>query len=126
MKKPLFITHANNASVHKPQGIVPALVGALLCLAFLVGSPQVVADVAANALADARAAAAQQTESVNINTADVATLAEQLRGVGHSRAQEIVRHREAYGRFASLEELLEVKGIGKSTLDQNRRRITLD
>ena len=68
----------------------------------------------------------QQTSIVNINTADAATLAQRLRGVGQSRAQEIVRHREAFGPFASAEELLEVKGIGQSTLEQNRARITLE
>lgn len=63
---------------------------------------------------------------VNINAADATTLASGLRGIGHSRAQEIVRYREAYGPFTSVDELAEVKGIGKSTLDQNRAVITLE
>ena len=66
------------------------------------------------------------TVSVNINTADAQTLAAGLKGVGHSRAEEIVRYREAYGPFASADELTEVKGIGKSTLDKNRKLITLE
>ena len=64
--------------------------------------------------------------TVNINSADAQALASGLRGVGQSRAIEIVRHREAYGPFSSVEELAEVKGIGKSTLDQNRKLITLE
>ena len=64
--------------------------------------------------------------AVNINKADAATLASALKGVGTSRAQEIVRYREAYGPFTSVDELAEVKGIGKSTLDDNRTRITLE
>lgn len=64
--------------------------------------------------------------TVNINTADAATLAAGLKGVGGARAQEIVRYREAYGPFKSADELTEVKGIGKSTLDDNRARITLE
>jgi competence protein ComEA len=63
---------------------------------------------------------------VNINTADAQTLAATLKGVGETRAMEIVRYREAYGPFASAEELTEVKGIGKSTLDMNREVITLE
>jgi competence protein ComEA len=63
---------------------------------------------------------------VNINTADAQTLAANLKGVGETRALEIVRYREAYGPFASAEELTEVKGIGKSTLDMNRDVITLE
>lgn len=62
---------------------------------------------------------------VNINAADAVTLAATLKGVGHSRALEIVRHREKYGPFASPDELTEVKGIGPATLDMNRQRITL-
>ncbi|MEM8662278.1 MAG: helix-hairpin-helix domain-containing protein, partial [Pseudomonadota bacterium] len=49
-----------------------------------------------------------------------------LKGVGDTRAQEIVRYREQYGPFASVDELTDVKGIGKSTLDDNRARITLE
>ena len=64
--------------------------------------------------------------AVNINKADAATLASSLKGVGTSRAQEIVRYREAYGPFKSVDEITEVKGIGKSTLDENRARITLE
>ena len=63
---------------------------------------------------------------VNINSADAQTLATGLKGVGESRAMEIVRYREAYGPFASIDELAEVKGIGKSTLDSNRDVITLE
>lgn len=63
---------------------------------------------------------------VNINTADAAALAEKLSGVGVTRAQEIVRYRESYGPFSTLDELLDVKGIGQSTLEANRQRITLE
>ncbi|MFB0950209.1 MAG: helix-hairpin-helix domain-containing protein [Halioglobus sp.] len=64
--------------------------------------------------------------SVNINTAGVQTLAANLKGVGESRAMEIVRYRESYGPFESVDELADVKGIGKSTLDMNRSVITLE
>jgi competence protein ComEA len=63
---------------------------------------------------------------VNINTADADTLASALKGIGSSRAIEIVRYRESYGPFTSVDELAEVKGIGKATLDQNRAAITLE
>ena len=64
--------------------------------------------------------------AVNINKADAATLASALNGVGTARAQEIVRYRETYGPFKSVEELADVKGIGMATLDDNRARITLE
>jgi competence protein ComEA len=74
----------------------------------------------------APAAPAPAATQVNINTADAQTLAAGLKGVGETRAAEIVRYREAYGPFASADELVEVKGIGKSTLDMNRDVITLE
>ncbi len=64
--------------------------------------------------------------TVNINTADAAALADVLVGVGMSRAQEIVRYRETYGPFATVDELTEVKGVGQATLEKNRARITLE
>lgn len=69
---------------------------------------------------------AAQSAKVNINTADAGTLASQLKGVGNARAMEIVRYRETYGPFTSVDELAEVKGIGRSTLDDNRGLITLE
>lgn len=75
-------------------------------------------------------ASAQQTEPpperVNINTADRATLATALTGIGVSRAEAIVRYRELYGPFETVEELVEVSGVGASTLERNRDRITLE
>ena len=69
---------------------------------------------------------AELPQAVNINTADAQALAETLKGVGVSRAQEIVRYRETYGPFSSVDELIEVKGIGASTLEMNREVITLE
>ena len=63
---------------------------------------------------------------VNINTADASALAAGLTGVGRSRAEDIVRYREAFGPFTTVEQLAEVKGVGPSTLEKNRARITLD
>ncbi len=63
---------------------------------------------------------------VNINTADVETLADVLNGVGDKKAQAIVTYREQYGPFASVDELLEVKGVGKALLETNRRLIVIE
>ncbi|MEP5765234.1 MAG: ComEA family DNA-binding protein [Halieaceae bacterium] len=78
-----------------------------------------------NAQADEVALAAQ-AQTVNINAADATTLASQLKGVGKSRAEAIVRYRDTYGPFFSVEDLAEVKGIGRSVIDKNRERITLE
>ncbi len=63
--------------------------------------------------------------TVNINTADAATLAEVLTGIGEVRAQEIVKWRSAHGSFTSVEQLAEVKGVGARVIEKNRERIVL-
>lgn len=63
---------------------------------------------------------------ININTASAESLAAALKGVGISKAQAIISYRESYGEFKSVDELMEVKGIGQSLLDTNRQRITLN
>ena len=65
------------------------------------------------------------SEKVNINTADAAALDRVLVGVGPSKAAAIVEYRKANGPFKSAEELAMVKGIGLSTVEQNRDRIEL-
>ena len=64
-------------------------------------------------------------EAVDINTAGVEELAARLSGVGASRAEAIVRYREQFGPFESVEELTEVTGIGAATLERNRSVIRL-
>ena len=58
-------------------------------------------------------------EPVNINKADVKTLAT-LKGIGKDRAQKIVEYREKNGPFQKPEDLMKVKGIGKKIFDQNK------
>ena len=82
--------------------------------------------VTGSAATVAQEAAPKPSATVNINSDTAQTMADGLKGVGQARAIEIVRHREAYGPFASVDELMEVKGIGKSTLDMNRTLITLE
>jgi len=60
---------------------------------------------------------------VNINTADAATLAAELTGVGPALAEAIVRDREENGRYESPEALMRVKGIGARIIEMNRANI---
>jgi competence protein ComEA len=114
-----------------PRGAVVAFVFFLaLGMCGLLGVPAVHAQeqkaVAVPVTSAAKVGAPATADRVNINTADAQMLADKLKGVGDARAQEIVRHREAYGPFASAAELLEVKGIGQATLDMNLEVITLE
>ena len=73
----------------------------------------------------ALAGAAFAGESVNINTADAATIDRVLLNVGPAKAQAIVDYRKSNGAFRSAEQLAMVKGIGLKTVEKNRDRIAL-
>ena len=63
---------------------------------------------------------------VDINSADAETIAANMDGVGLVKAQAIVAFREQLvGSFKTLEQLLEVKGIGEETLEKNRHKLTI-
>jgi len=66
-----------------------------------------------------------EPDSVNVNTADAATIAEVLQGVGMSRAEAIVAYRDQHGEFADVYDLANVKGIGDRTVELNEDRIRL-
>lgn len=70
--------------------------------------------------------AAEEAETVNINTASADILAEALHGVGPAKADAIVSWREEQGEFTTPEHLEEVDGIGPATVSDNREKIRLD
>jgi competence protein ComEA len=61
---------------------------------------------------------------VNINTADESTL-ETLPRVGPAMAQRIIAYREQNGRFASVDDLRNVTGIGDKTFAQLEPLVTI-
>lgn len=63
---------------------------------------------------------------VDINTADAATIAKELQGIGLSRAQAIVAYREKNGAFRNADDLRKIKGIGAKVLERNRANIKVD
>lgn len=56
---------------------------------------------------------------IDINTADAAQL-QTLNGVGPVTAQRIIDYRNEHGRFSSVDDLLNVSGIGAKTLEKLR------
>lgn len=75
------------------------------------------------ALSVALFASAAVAGPVNINTADAATLATELTGIGPALAAEIVRDREQNGRYESPDALARVKGVGARIVEMNRANI---
>ena len=62
---------------------------------------------------------------VNMNTASAAALAHHLSGVGVKKAQAIIDYRKANGKFQSIDDITEVKGIGAGLLRKNRKNLSL-
>ncbi|WP_268797322.1 ComEA family DNA-binding protein [Pseudomonas huanghezhanensis] len=69
---------------------------------------------------------AEQGAKVNLNTADAQTLQKELSGIGAGKAIAIVAYRDENGSFTSVDELIEVKGIGKAILDKNRDKLAIE
>lgn len=69
---------------------------------------------------------AQEAPRLDINKADALTLQKGLNGIGKAKAEAIVAYREANGPFASVDELLEIKGIGNALLERNRDKVMVE
>ncbi len=61
---------------------------------------------------------------LNINLAGVKELS-QLPGIAEKTAEKIINYREKYGKFKSIEELMNIKGIGKSKFKKIKNLIRL-
>jgi len=48
-----------------------------------------------------------------------------LKGVGHTRAKAIIVYRQEVGSFKSIDELMEVNGIGEKIVLQNKARLSI-
>ena len=61
---------------------------------------------------------------ININSAS-ATELETLSGIGEVLAATIVEYREQNGPFASVDDLMDVSGIGPATLEEIRDQVSV-
>jgi competence protein ComEA len=61
---------------------------------------------------------------INVNSASAAEL-ETLSGIGEVLAATIIEYREQNGPFASVDELMDVSGIGPATLEEIRDQVTV-
>ena len=63
-------------------------------------------------------------DAVNINTATLQELM-LLPGIGEKRAADILRFREEHGKFSSVQQLLEIDGIGNGILEGLQGKVSL-
>lgn len=61
---------------------------------------------------------------ININTATAEQLTA-LNGIGEKKAAAIVEYRQKHGEFTTVDELVNVSGIGEKTLENIRNSITV-
>lgn len=61
---------------------------------------------------------------VNINKANSAQL-QSLNGIGPTKAHEILKYRKAHGGFRSVDELVNVKGIGPKTVQKLKSQVSV-
>ena len=61
---------------------------------------------------------------LNINTASAQELME-LPGIGEVIANRIIAHRQKFGPFSSVDDLLLIKGIGEARLNKIKDYITI-
>ena len=64
------------------------------------------------------------SKKININNAKQEEL-ERLPGIGTSTAIKIINYRKENGKFKSIEEIMEVKGIGESKYNSIKDLITI-
>jgi len=62
--------------------------------------------------------------AVNINTATQSEL-EAVKGVGPAKAKAIVQYREANGNFKNVDDLDNVKGFGKASVDKLKEALSV-
>lgn len=62
---------------------------------------------------------------VNINTADAKTIGDALSGIGLKKAEAIVKYRTEKGPFKTVEDLVNVDGIGAKTVEKIKNDVLL-
>ncbi|MCK3657680.1 competence protein ComE [Pasteurellaceae bacterium Pebbles2] len=107
--------------------LLKTLFGVFLLSGVMFSTNALAETAPANTQAEPSPVAATQAvvvgDKLNINTATAEQIQHSLIGIGAKKAEAVVQYREKHGAFTAVEQLLEVQGIGKATLEKNRDRI---
>ena len=96
----------------------------VLCRTVIDRRLAVTSDYSVTVQREAAEAVIPERTLVNVNTASAEEL-EALTGIGPALAEAIVSYRDEHGAFETVEELMNVKGIGEGKLSAFRAEITL-
>ncbi len=66
----------------------------------------------------------ENSDLININTASLEEL-DSLPGIGPTTAQRIIDYRDTNGPFTTIDEIMDVSGVGPSTFDEIKDLITV-
>ena len=117
-----------DGKITKTEWILLALTGVFLCVLLVLFVRDRAQMKAAGIETDVEVpqeAILPDLSPLNLNTATQEELA-QLPGIGEELARRIVEYREAHGAFESMEELMEVSGIGEGKFAGLEGRITVN
>lgn len=129
VNKPGIVTLPKGSRVYEAVEAAGGLKGkvdttALNMARVLSDGEQLLVGLQPAAVPGASAPLGASTAKINLNTATAEQL-DTLPGVGPVTARAILGWREENGRFSSVDDLLEVKGIGDATLSELRDLVTV-
>lgn len=104
-----LLEEAEARSVNKAQKIADEMI------IYVAAKGEEISSLSANTEND-------KEDLLNINSADLSEL-QTLSGVGPSKAQSIISYREEFGPFKSIDQLLEIRGIGEKTIEEWKDKI---
>ncbi len=64
------------------------------------------------------------TDKISLNRASLEQLQE-LHGIGQKKAEAIIQYRQKNGKFKSIEDIQQVKGIGPALFAKNKAKLAL-
>ncbi|PIQ85289.1 MAG: hypothetical protein COV74_09435 [Candidatus Omnitrophica bacterium CG11_big_fil_rev_8_21_14_0_20_45_26] len=101
--------------INKISWLLPVMLLGLICVHPAAGHAK---------KAEAAVSGPSEIAQININQANLEQL-ESVRGIGPALAERIVAYRDENGKFATVDDLVNVRGIGQSKLDRVKDQLTV-
>lgn len=121
--------NGSSSSSKKPSNAISAgatydISNAIEAKESMISSDTITAPSANNEASSSESATSSKPSIININTASQKELTT-LPGIGESKASKIISYREENGKFKSIEDIMNVSGIGEATFEKLKSYITV-